>query len=239
MHEEIKQLESPIDIMLLMHKAFHNLSTRVEKLAFEGEAGGDLDAFKESFEHWVSQLLYHVDTEDEVMTPSLDSHFARDNESEHEQLRRTEEDITAYLKRGDSAELEDSVKQMILNMDEDQHGDLLEHIEDIKNILKRNIGNERIVARTRRHLYRKVMAMRILEYDHFENEEAFICPMVKEYFDAAQELELARRLLIQDGAEDPEWVLRCVLSEIRPGERTLLKEIVSRFDRPGQSSATV
>ena len=58
------------------------------------------------------------------------------------------------------------------------------------------------------------MDMRILEFDHFENEEAFVVPLVHEQMKGNQELELARRQLIDDTADDPRWVIDWVAKEL-------------------------
>lgn len=64
MVEEITKLESPIDVMMLIHKALRAHSTRAETLAAQLEEGGDLQAFKEAFEFWGKALLYHATAED-------------------------------------------------------------------------------------------------------------------------------------------------------------------------------
>jgi hemerythrin superfamily protein len=229
MMNEITRLEAPIDVMFLMHKAFHELSTRAEKLAAEGEKGGDLTEFRKTFDLWVKQFLYHADTEDEYMTaPLTDNQMARDNEAEHAELKEHGKQIYGYLGKGDTAGLEENVKAAMMALEEKQHEQLLDKVHEVEEILKQEMGEDRVVARTRCHLYRQVMAMRILEFDHFENEEAFICPVIREWDDEKQ-LELTKRLLIDDNAENPRWIIDWVDAELKPSERKLLSELEARF----------
>ncbi len=232
MLENVTRIEAPIDVMVLMHKAFHALSLRVEELAEKGQEGGDLSEFKEQFGFWVKQLLYHADAEDKHMTAPLeDSQPARDNEAEHTELREHGGGLIEFLGKGDTAGLEENVKAAMLALEGQQHEELIQKAKEVEEVLKREMGEERVVARTRRHLYRRVMAMRILEFDHFENEEAFVCPIVTERMTEAGQLEVARRLLIDDEADDPRWVIDWVASELNAPERQLLSDLESRFGK--------
>ncbi|MDA0771243.1 MAG: hypothetical protein O2821_13640, partial [Chloroflexi bacterium] len=198
MMDDITRLESPIDVQILLHKAFHALSLRVEQMAAESEKGGDLTEFQDGFGFWVKQLLYHATTEDNFMTNPLKDQPARDNEAEHVELVKNATGIVEFLGKGDAAGLEDSVKAAMFTLDEQQHEDLIDSAKNIQDILMKEMGQDRVVVRTRRHLYRKVMDMRILEFDHFENEEAFVNPLVREQMTDQQELALAKRLLIDE-----------------------------------------
>jgi hypothetical protein len=235
MTEGISRLDGPIDVMRLMHKAFRALSERTEDLAAQGQAGGDLSAFRKSFDDWVGQLLYHAQTEDDYMTaPLKESQAARDNESEHDELRREGGALIEFLGQGDSAGLAENVNAAMIALEEQQHRELAESVEEVQDALKKALGEEKVLARTRRHLYRRAMAMRVLEYDHFENEEAFVISEVRERMDEQQQLAIARRLLIDDGAEDPRWIIDWVSSELDPGERKLLVELEAQWQRSPQ-----
>jgi len=65
--------------------------------------------------------------------------------------------------------------------------------------------------------------------DHFENEEAFIIPLVANEVDDAGQLSLVRRLLIDDSADDPRWIIDWVYSELDEADQSLLKGLESRF----------
>ena len=227
---EVTQFDSPIDVMYLIHNAFQAVSARTERLAAEGESGSDLKAFRESFDFWIKQLLYHATAEDTYMTaPLTDSQPARDNEAEHAELAELGGDIIEFLDKGDAAGLADNVKAAMLALEVEQHRELVEKVQEVEDLLKQEIGEDRVVARTRRHLYRRVMALRILLFDHFENEEAFVLPIVRERMNAEQELEMVRHLVIDEKAEDPRWIIDWVASELSPGERKLLEELDTRL----------
>jgi hypothetical protein len=228
--EEITKLESPIDVMTLMHKAFHALSERTEGLASRLEGGGDLKAFQESFEFWAKQLLYHATAEDKYMTaPLTDCQPARTNEEEHAALAGQAMEVKGFLEKGDAAGLADSVKATMRALQEEQHKELTEKLEEVTQVLKKEIGETKLVARTRRHLYAKVLALRLAEYDHFENEEAFVVSLVREQMTEEEQLEVARRLLMDDEAQDPRWIVDWVARELSPGERRLLAGLEARF----------
>ena len=230
MLEEVTRLDQPIDVMVLMHKAFHALSLRVEGLAAEAQEGGDLKEFEGAFGFWVKQLLFHAETEDRYMTGPLENRQpARDNEAEHDGLREQGAALVEFLGKGDAAGLEEHVKAAMLALEEQEHEGLIEKAKEIEDILKREMGEQKVVARTRRHLYRRVMAMRILEFDHFENEEAFVCSIVRDQMSENQQLDITRRLLFDDSAVDPRWIIDWVAGELEPSERQLLADLEARF----------
>ncbi len=232
MIEEIARLDSPIDVMYLLHKAFRVHSARTEELAAQAEKGGDLKQFMEAFDFWIKQLLYHATTEDKYMTgPLTDQQPARDNEAEHAELVRQAGDLIAFMEKGEAAGLAENVKAAMLALEEEQHKELVEKAQEVEEVLKAALGEEAVIARTRRHLYRQVMGLRILEFDHFENEEAFVCSIVREAVSEQGQLDLARRLLMDEEAEDPRWVIDWVASELAPGEQRLLSEMEARFSR--------
>jgi hypothetical protein len=124
----------------------------------------------------------------------------------------------------------------MLALDEQQHKELLEKAKDVEEIVKREMGEARVVARTRRHLYRRVMAMRIVEFDHFENEEAFVCSLVRDKMNEQQQLEIARHLLIEEEAQNPRWIIDWVAQELTPTGRGLLAGLEARFKTATQAA---
>lgn len=233
MVDEITKLEAPIDVMYLMHKAFHAQSEKTEALAADLEKGGDLAAFKEAFDYWIKQLLYHATAEDNYMTgPLTDCQPARDNEEEHAELVRHGGGLIEFMGKGDAAGLAENVKAAMMALEGQQHEELVEKAQEVEQLLTQEIGKDRVVARTRRHLYRRVMALRVLEFDHFENEEAFVCSIVRDQIDEPKQLEMVRHLLIDESAADPRWVIDWVASELSPGEQKLLADLEARFSTP-------
>ena len=230
MVDDVTRLNNPIDVMYLFHKAFMALSMRTENLAAESVNGSDLTVFQEAFESWRQLFLYHVDTEDKYMTaPLLESQAARKNEAEHEELRQSTTDVRDILDKGDSAGLSKYVTEVMRVMDEEQHEELTWKMQEVEDYLRQAIGENRVVARTRRHLYGLVMTLRILEFDHFENEEAFVVTEVRERMTVDQQLEVARHLIIDDKAEKPRWIIDWLINELDSGDRKLLAELESRL----------
>lgn len=230
MVDEITRLDSPIDVMYLIHKAMLADTARAEAKLAQAVEGGDLQPFREAFDFWTKQLLYHAVTEDEYMTgPITDSQPARDNEAEHQELARQAGDIGEYAAKGDVGGFEQTVREAMFDVTERQHEELTERMEDVMEILKTEMGDAKVTARARRHLYRKVVELRITESDHLENEEAFVLPIVRERMDEQQQLDVAQRLLFDDSSAEPRWVLDWVASELTPKERGLLTDLAARF----------
>ena len=51
------------------------------------------------------------------------------------------------------------------------------------------------------------MALHLLEFDHFENEETFVLPLVREGFSEQQQLEKVDRLLFDGNTDNPRWII--------------------------------
>ena len=236
MVEQITKLESPIDVMFLMHKAYIIHSNRAESLAEKAQDGGSLSEFVASLEGWLKHLLYHAQTEDTYMTGPLKDiehqdgrRPARDNEKEHDELRRQGGGIAEFMEQGDNAGLSEQTSAFVLSMEEEEHADLTEKAQKVEQVLHQALGETRVLSRTRRHLYQKVMEFRVTEFDHFENEEAFVLPLVKDQMSPDQELECSRRLLFDDDSEDPRWIIDFIYGELESGDRKLLSDLEARF----------
>ncbi|HAA94560.1 MAG TPA: hypothetical protein DCE26_02585 [Dehalococcoidia bacterium] len=231
----ITKLEDPIDVMLLMHKAFRALSDRTEALVAKAETIEDIEELNEVFGFWVNQILYHATVEDEVMTsPLQNSQPARDNETEHAELAGKAGDLVKFIGLGNSAGLKESVREAAFSLEEEQHKELEERFHEVEDALAQVLGEKKVTARTIRHLHSRLMGVRILELDHFENEEAFVCSLVREEIDEAGQLYMVRRLLIDDSAENPRWIIDWVHSELDPSEQVLLEELEARFQGAAQ-----
>jgi hypothetical protein len=223
-------LDHPIDIMYLIHKAFMAHSVRTENLARDSINGGDLRAFKESFEQWATLVRYHMDKEDRYMTtPLVESQSARQNETEHEELRKGASNVEGILEGGDTYGLSRYVNLVMQALDEEQHNELSSSMQEVEEYLKQAIGQERVTARTRRHLHGKVMALRMLEFDHFENEEAFVVTEVREHLTVDQQMEIANHLLIDSESENPRWIIDWLFSELDADDREIISSLESRF----------
>ena len=228
--ENIHTLENPIDVMPLIHKAFRAVSDRTEAMAAEASTFDDVLALNEAFAFWIKQIHHHATVEDEVMTGPMQAHRpARDNETEHADLCEKGDELASFIALGNAAGLEESVREGAFSLDEDQHNLLEERFHDVETALKEVLGEKKVTARTIRHIHSRMIGVRILELDHFENEEAFIISLVANEIGEAGQLDIVHRLLIDEAAEDPRWVIDWVYSELDPAEQALLKDLEARF----------
>ena len=228
--EGITKLEQPIDVMPLMHKAFRAVTDRIEDLAAKASTFEEITELNEAFGFWVKQILHHATVEDEVMTgPLKNSQPARDNETEHAELASKAGELADFIARGKAAGLEESVRGAAFTLEEEQHKELEERANEVGDALKAVLGDKKVTARTIRHIHSRLVSVRILELDHFENEEAFVCSLVRDEIDEAGQLYIVRRLLIDDAAEEPRWVIDWVRSELDPAEQALLQDLEARF----------
>ena len=86
-----------------------------------------------------------------------------------------------------------------------------------------------VIPRTRRQLFGRVVALRIAQDDLLEDEEAFVLPVIRQCLSEAQQLEIVRRLLIAQRAENERWVLDWVARALTVTERQLLAALEARF----------
>ena len=228
--ENINRIEDPIDVMPLMHKAFRAVSDRTEEMASKAKTLEDLASLNEAFGFWVKQILYHAAVEDEVMTtPLKDSPPARDNETEHAELAGKAGELVEFIGQGKGAGLAESVRDVAFSLEDEQHKELEDRFHEVEAALQEALGDKKVTARTIRHIHSRMLGVRILELDHFENEEAFVCSLVRNEIDEAGQLYMIRRLLIDDSAEDPRWVIDWVYSELDETDQALLKDLENRF----------
>ena len=109
------------------------------------------------------------------------------------------------------------------------HRRLEERMEDVLTCLNEEIGRTHVISRTRRHLYERVVALQVAQNDHLEEEEEFVMPIVREQISQEQQMEIARRLVIDEDAEDRRWVLTWMAHALRPEDRHLVRDIRTRF----------
>ena len=228
--DDTHRLENPIDVMPLMHKAFRAVSDRTETLAAQASTFDDVAALNDVFANWIKQIVYHAAVEDEFMTgPLKDNQPARDNETEHTDLAGKAADLASFIAMGNAAGLEESVREAAFSLDEEQHNLLEKRFHDVETALKEVLGEQKVTARTIRHIHSRLLGVRILELDHFENEEAFIIPLVADEVDEAGQLSLVRRLLIDDSADDSRWIIDWVYSELDEADQALLQDLENRI----------
>ena len=229
------RLEDPIDVMPLMHKAFRAVSDRTEALAANAKTIEDIAELNEAFGFWVKQILYHATVEDEVLTGPLKASGqpvrepVQDNEDEHAALAGKAGELAEFIAEGNGAGLAESVREAAFTLEDEQHQELEDRFHEVEAALAQVLGEKKVTARTIRHIHSRVLGVRILELDHFENEEAFVCSLVRDEIDEAGQLYMTRRLLIDDSAEDPRWIIDWVYSELDEADQALLKDLEVRF----------
>lgn len=206
------------------------MTDRTEEMAAEATTVEDIAKLNETFGFWVKQIVYHATVEDEVMTgPLKDSQPARDNETEHSELAGKAGDLASFIAIGNAAGVEESVRDAAFSLEEEQHRALEEKFHEVETALKDALGEKKVTARAIRHIHSRLLGVRILELDHFENEEAFVCSLVRDEIDEDGQLYIIRRLLIDEFAEDPRWIIDWVYSELDEADKALLKDLENRF----------
>jgi hypothetical protein len=73
------------------------------------------------------------------------------------------------------------------------------------------------------------VALCIAQDDLLEEEEALVLPLLRQQISAAQQLEMARRLLLDPEAEDETWFLDWVAQELTAAEWQWLAALATRF----------
>ena len=223
MDEEIAKLESPIDAIGLIHKALLAEAVRVERAAVELDAGGTLQRFRLAFNSWAAALIHHSEQEDRYVMSPLTGYLSV------RQAKNEAPDSRTPSPEPDGAPLTDTVTVALVALEEELHRELLESVQEVLSVLNEEIGKTSLITRTRQHLYRQVVALRIAQQDHLETEEALVLPVVRKLMDERQQLEAVRHLLIDEEAQDPRWVIDWVARALDREERQSLADLEARF----------
>ena len=232
-HDPIKTLESPIEVMYLMHKVFMSHSDHTLELVSKVETGEcSIADVKRSFDLWIKHLLYHVQTEDIYMTGPLKEKKLQDgrmvlkeNVSEHNDLREMGAELFAKIGK----DARESLIEDVLALDDQNHEELLDQLRIADSAIIETLGKQTILRRSIRHIYRSIFDFIVVEFDHFENEESFVLPLVHDQMSYAEELECVRKLLIDDDSDNPTWILDFVRENLVDSDRKLLDEISENF----------
>lgn len=223
MDEEIAKLESPIDAIGLIHKALLAEAARVEQAAVELDTGGTLQRFKLAFNSWAAALIHHSEQEDRYVMSPLTGHLSV------RQTNNRAPDSKKSSPEPNRAPPTDTATVALVALEEELHLELLESVQEVLSILNEEIGKTSLITRTKQHLYRQVVALRIAQQDHLETEEALILPVVRRLMDEGQQLEAVRHLLIDEEAQDPRWVIDWVARALDREERQSLADLEARF----------
>ena len=229
MVNEITEIGSPIEVMYLVHKALRAEAERAEEVAGRLVWGGSLRPFKSGFNFWAMALGYHADAENEYMTaPLTGCRPALECQTEHPDLGERPGHLAGFLNEDDARTLSEEVKE-VMARNEEQHQELTAKLQGVLAVLYQEVGKTRLVARTKQHLYASVVALRTAQDDHLDHEEAFVLPVIQERMSEAQQFEVARHLLLGQGAQDPRWILTWIAQYLTPRERTLLANFEVRI----------
>ena len=232
--ESIRKLDNPIDVMPLIHKAFRAVSERIEFLAADTSTDGGITELAKVFRFWAKQILFHATIEDEVITNALNKgglvrQAITDNETEHAILKGKAGELIGFFGRPSGYAAKDILRETAFTIEDDQHRELEKHVHEVETLINTALGEEKVTARTIRHAHSQLVTLRVLELDHFENEEAFVCSLVRDEVSEVDQLDMVRRLLIDDTADEPRWVIDWVYSELCPEDQNSLKDLEARI----------
>ena len=108
-----------------------------------------------------------------------------------------------------------------------EHDELLEAVQAVLTLLSEEIGRTSVIARTIQHIQRLVIVLNITHEDHLDSDDALVLPLLRGGIDEGQQLEIERRLLIDDAAENPRWMIDRLLENLSPAEQTPLAHVCS------------
>ncbi len=164
-----------------------------------------------------------------MTAPLVNCQIARDNEAEHAALAKQTGGLIGFMKKGETAGLRESVKSVMVSLEEAQHEGVVAKLEEVEKTLLTELGEVNVIARTNRQLYSQIVALRVAEFDHFKNEETIVVPAVRDQMSDEQQLTVARHLLIDADADDPRWIIEWVSSELNAEEQKVLAALESSF----------
>lgn len=121
---------------------------------------------------------------------------------------------------------------------EDAHTRLGQRVAEIQTYLQ-EVGSHAVTTRIRRRLFGKVVALRIDQDDHLEEEEEFILPIIRDRMSPKQQLEMAAHLLLDPNAPDGEWgwVLDWLVQDLTDVERRSVAKLTERFEQANFQTA--
>jgi len=112
---------------------------------------------------------------------------------------------------------------------EEAHARLGQRAEEIRRYLQK-IDGQPITTRMRRRLYGLVVALRIEQDDHLEEEEEFILPIIRDRLSREDQVQMAARLLL-DPEPEMNWVIDWLKHDLTDVERQSLANLTACFDR--------
>ena len=119
--------------------------------------------------------------------------------------------------------------QEILEMDDLEHLKVMDKISAVQNSIVDAFGAEKLKVRSLRGLYQSVLDLKVVEFDHFENEEAFVLPLVREQMTYEQQLQLTGKLLFDSTDQNENWIVDFLFSVLDDDEKSLLQDLVAEI----------
>ena len=71
--------------------------------------------------------------------------------------------------------------------------------------------------------------METTQDNHFETQEVLVLPLLREWMDECQQLELIKNLLIDDQSDDPRWIIDWVSEQSDSSGKAALAELDRQF----------
>jgi Hemerythrin HHE cation binding domain len=113
---------------------------------------------------------------------------------------------------------------------EAEHQQLTAMLTDLQTFLGDATAQGAVSPRTLRHLLGKIVALRVAQDDHLEEEEERILPVIRQHLSEAQQCAMVRPLLIDQTASRRGWVVEWLTPHITTTEQQLLADLVARFE---------
>ena len=209
MADEIARLKTPLDAAQLIHQSLRNAAGQVKEISAQLETGNSLQGFKLAFDSWATALVFHLTQEEIYVESSLaDVLMPSDGDGNHPNKKMT---------------------KMLLTLGKVGRNEQMEMINDVFNVLYSEIGNTSLITRTIQHLHRRIVEMETTQDNHFETQEVLVLPLLREWMDECQQLELIKNLLIDDQSDEPRWIIDWVSEQSDSSGKAALAELESQF----------
>ena len=151
----------------------------------------------------------------------------RDNVAEHDEIRSKGDIVLNDYQK--TLNPKNMTVQEILEMDDLEHLKVMDKISAVQNSIVEAFGEEKLKARSLRGLYQSVLDLKVVEFDHFENEEAFVLTLVREQMTYEQQLQLTEKLLFDSTDQNENWIVDFLFSVLDDDESRLLQELISEI----------
>ncbi len=118
--------------------------------------------------------------------------------------------------------------QPFARINEEEHKRLTELLGAIQTSLRAEGGQAAVTARTRRHLLGQVVALRVAQDDHLEEEEERVLPVIRQQISETQQLDMAQHLLLGQEAQQTGWIMDWLTPYVTSTEQQLLVALTAR-----------